>query len=182
MYSFLFSPACAASLTQLILFNFTTLIIFGKEDNMKLLITRFSKSCCYFHPLRSRYSQHNPVSSLCVSWMWVIKFYTRTKQQAKLFFRLFWSLYFYAADRKTKGSELNGREYSPILLLHLISSLVKFDFLVSNHPTDWLTGWPTDQLTPWSRFLPEQLTCPQLLKKFPAFYRTRRFITTLHFW
>jgi len=108
---------------------------------MKLLITQFSKFCCYFHPLRSRYSLHNPVSSLCVSWMWVIKFYTHTKQQAKLYLRIFWSLYFYAADRKTKASELNGSKYSPILLLHLISSLVKFDFLVSNHPTDQPTDW-----------------------------------------
>ena len=32
-------------------------------------------------------------------------------------------------------------------------------------------------LTPWNRVLPEKLTVPQLLKKFPAFYGTRRFIT-----
>jgi hypothetical protein len=32
-------------------------------------------------------------------------------------------------------------------------------------------------LTPWSRVLPEKLKCPKLLKKFPAFYGTRRFIT-----
>jgi hypothetical protein len=32
-------------------------------------------------------------------------------------------------------------------------------------------------LTPWSRVLPEKLKCPELLKKFPAFYGTRRFIT-----
>jgi hypothetical protein len=35
----------------------------------------------------------------------------------------------------------------------------------------------TNLLTPWSRVLPEKLTVPQLLKKFPAFYATRRFIT-----
>ena len=34
-----------------------------------------------------------------------------------------------------------------------------------------------DLLTPWSRVLPEKLTGSQLLKKFPAFYGTRRFIT-----
>jgi hypothetical protein len=145
---------------------------------MKLLITHFSKSCCYFHPLRSRYSLHNPVSSLRVSWIWMIKFYTHTKQQAKLYFHIFLSLCFYAAAPKTKGSELNGSKYSPIFLPHPISSLVKFDFLVSNHPTDW----PTNQLTPWSRVLTEQLTRPQLLKKFLSFYRTQRLITTLHFW
>jgi hypothetical protein len=32
-------------------------------------------------------------------------------------------------------------------------------------------------LTPWSRVLPEKLKRPKLLKKFPAFNRTRRFIT-----
>jgi hypothetical protein len=32
-------------------------------------------------------------------------------------------------------------------------------------------------LTPWSRGLLEKLTVSQLVKKFPAFYRTRRFIT-----
>jgi hypothetical protein len=32
-------------------------------------------------------------------------------------------------------------------------------------------------LTPWSRVLPEKLKCPELLKKFTAFYGTRRFIT-----
>jgi hypothetical protein len=31
--------------------------------------------------------------------------------------------------------------------------------------------------TPWSRVLPEKLKYPKLLKKFPAFYGTRRFIT-----
>ena len=34
-------------------------------------------------------------------------------------------------------------------------------------------------LTPWCRVLPEQLTGTQLVKKFPAFHRTRRFITAL---
>jgi hypothetical protein len=32
-------------------------------------------------------------------------------------------------------------------------------------------------LTPWSRVLPEELKRPKLLKKFPAFYGTRRFVT-----
>jgi hypothetical protein len=34
-------------------------------------------------------------------------------------------------------------------------------------------------LTPWSRVLPEKLKRPELLKKFPAFYGTRRFTTAL---
>jgi hypothetical protein len=33
------------------------------------------------------------------------------------------------------------------------------------------------RLTPWSRVLPEKLKCPKLLKKFPAFYGTGRFIS-----
>jgi hypothetical protein len=33
-------------------------------------------------------------------------------------------------------------------------------------------------LTPWSRVLLEKLTGLQLVNKFPAFYGTRRFITT----
>ena len=36
--------------------------------------------------------------------------------------------------------------------------------------------WLTDQLTSWSTVLPEKLTGPQLVKKFPAFYGTWRFI------
>jgi hypothetical protein len=34
------------------------------------------------------------------------------------------------------------------------------------------------KLTPWSRVLLEKLTGSQILKKYPAFYGTRRFITT----
>jgi hypothetical protein len=32
-------------------------------------------------------------------------------------------------------------------------------------------------IIPWSRVLREKLKCPELLKKFPSFYGTRRFIT-----
>ena len=34
-------------------------------------------------------------------------------------------------------------------------------------------------LTPWSRVLLEKLASLKLVKKFPAFYRTRRFLTAL---
>jgi hypothetical protein len=43
--------------------------------------------------------------------------------------------------------------------------------------TQVLTDWLNDWLTKLSRSLPEKLTDPQLVKKFPAIYRTRRFIT-----
>jgi hypothetical protein len=42
--------------------------------------------------------------------------------------------------------------------------------------TDMLHVW---ELTPWSRVLLEKLTGRQLVKKFPAFYGNRRFITAL---
>jgi hypothetical protein len=42
--------------------------------------------------------------------------------------------------------------------------------------TEWYT--PYSLLTPWSRVLPEKLTSLQLVKKFPAFYGTQRFVTT----
>jgi len=35
-------------------------------------------------------------------------------------------------------------------------------------------------LTPWSRVLLEKLTGFQLVKKFPAFYGTRKFITSFN--
>ena len=43
-------------------------------------------------------------------------------------------------------------------------------------PPDWLL---TYLLTPWSRVLLEKLSGLQLVKKFPAFYGARRFITAL---
>jgi hypothetical protein len=36
----------------------------------------------------------------------------------------------------------------------------------------------TDLLNPWGKVLPGKLTGSQLVKKFPAFHGTRRFITT----
>jgi len=40
------------------------------------------------------------------------------------------------------------------------------------HVTDWLTSY----LTPWSRVILEKLRVTQLVKKYPACYRTQRFI------
>ena len=50
-------------------------------------------------------------------------------------------------------------------------------YLLSYLPTYLLTYFHTYLLTPWSRALLEKLTGLQLVKKFPAFYGTRRFIT-----
>ena len=46
-------------------------------------------------------------------------------------------------------------------------------------PTPTLTYLLTYLLTPWCRALLEKLTGLQLIKKFPAFYGTRKFITSL---
>ena len=145
MYSFLFSPVCVASLTHLILFHFIIPIIFGKAYNheashytvFQILLLLPSSYVQIFSTLPCSQS---------VSLMWEIKFYTHTKQQAKLYFHIFSSLYFYKADRKTEGSELNGSKYFPILFLHLISSLVKFWFL-SIQPSNQPTNQPADRLT-----------------------------------
>jgi hypothetical protein len=51
--------------------------------------------------------------------------------------------------------------------------------LLSDLFTDLLTYWITYLITPWCRALLEQLTGLQLVKKFPAFHGTRRFITAL---
>ena len=45
--------------------------------------------------------------------------------------------------------------------------------------TELLLWWSVYSLTPWCRVLLEQLTGLQLVKKFPAFHGTRRFITAL---
>jgi len=60
---------------------------------------------------------------------------------------------------------------------HRVSSHFNWSLLtpllqVPNHLLTYL-------LTPWCRVLPEQLTGLQLVKKFPAFHGTRRFITAL---
>ena len=46
--------------------------------------------------------------------------------------------------------------------------------ILSNQPTNQ----KTNQLTPWCRLLPEKLTGPQPVTKFPALYGMQRFTTT----
>jgi len=56
--------------------------------------------------------------------------------------------------------------------------LLAFCYLVLNIPkNNLLTCLLTYLLTPWSRVLLEKLIGFQLVKKFPTFYGTRRFIT-----
>ena len=59
--------------------------------------------------------------------------------------------------------------------------LFKLCHMPRPHPTEpfVLRFWRTSQLPPCSIYLPEKLTGLQLVKKFPAFYETRQFITTV---
>ena len=65
--------------------------------------------------------------------------------------------------------------------LHLRSSLLLFlgSMFLVHKVQHLLTYLLTYLLTPWCRVLLEKLTGFQLVKKFPAFYATRRFITAL---
>jgi hypothetical protein len=69
------------------------------------------------------------------------------------------------------------------LLAYLLYYLLAFvlAYLLAYLPNCLLTYLNTylltHSLTPWSRVLLEKLTGVQLVKKFPAFYETRRFIT-----
>jgi hypothetical protein len=52
----------------------------------------------------------------------------------------------------------------------------RFYLSVSNY--EFIKGSETDHIYPWSRVLLEKPTGFQIVKKFPTFYGTRRFITT----
>jgi len=68
------------------------------------------------------------------------------------------------------------------ILTSLLTSYLLTYFLTYLHTylrTYFLPSLLTYLLTPWCRFLLEKLTGLQLVKKFPAFRGTRRFITAL---
>jgi len=50
-------------------------------------------------------------------------------------------------------------------------------FVVKRLLKKCLTPMKRILLNPWNRVLPKKLTVPQVVKKFPALYRTQRFIT-----
>jgi hypothetical protein len=54
--------------------------------------------------------------------------------------------------------------------------IVNVAWLVRREWAQCMTATYTVLLTPWSSALHEKLTSPELVKKFPAFYGTRRFI------
>ena len=49
---------------------------------------------------------------------------------------------------------------------------------ISHMNIQWSSQINTNQLIPWGRVLSEKLIIPQLIKKFPTFYGTPRFVTT----
>jgi len=77
-------------------------------------------------------------------------------------------IYFYGfaayCDNLRKEHYKKFRESAVFCGLKCLSSAVKCNKL-------------TNGLTPWNRVLLEKLTSPQLVKKFPAFYGVRTFIT-----
>ena len=81
----------------------------------------------------------------------------------------------YTFNSKTYGRVIALREIfmSHYLLTYLITYLLTYLL------TYILTYLLTYLLTPWCRVLLEKLTGLQLVKKFPAFHGTRRFITAL---
>ena len=62
--------------------------------------------------------------------------------------------------------------FTPCLLTYLLTYILTYLFM------DLLTNLITYLFTPWSRVLLVKLTGYKLVKKFPAYYGTRRFITT----
>jgi hypothetical protein len=84
---------------------------------------------------------------------------------------------------------INGYLSSFVLFLFPFIYLLVVDLLLGTYFNDWAEtgdavdvgggGSNTYLLTPWSRVLLEKLTGFLLVKKFPAFYATRKFITAV---
>ena len=73
---------------------------------------------------------------------------------------------------------LSNKRYTLILPTKTLPNFRSIWF-PSSPLTTLLTYLLTYSLTPWCRVVPEQLTGLQLVKKFPAFHGTPRFITAL---
>ena len=83
---------------------------------------------------------------------------------------------YYVKDTKTT-SRTNG-QFSLIFLVKCSFVEPPYSYIILIQPTIH-TYIHTYLLTPWCRVLLEKLTGLQLVKKFPAFHGTRRFITAL---
>jgi len=97
--------------------------------------------------------------------LYTIRSFSPYTQQWYMSYRFCWHL---ASKRKTLD---DGQRNSPKYVEFY--SKTKFEKLVH------LTYLLTYLLTPWCRVLLENLIGLKLVKKFPAFYETRRFITAL---
>ena len=72
------------------------------------------------------------------------------------------------------------RKDSYIVINHILHTHTHTQMHIHTHThTLSLSHSLTHSLTPWCRVLLEKLTGLQLVKKFPAFHGTRRFITSL---
>ena len=68
------------------------------------------------------------------------------------------------------------KSYIRIVLIFAVEWRTQHGYVIHN---PGLTNFSPYLLTPWCRVLVEKLTVLQLVKKFPAFHGTRRFITAL---
>ena len=73
----------------------------------------------------------------------------------------------------TRFSHLISVYSLPVRCVPSVRPILSFVILIT------LLLYSEDLLTPWCRVLLEKLTGLQLVKKFPAFHRTRKFITAL---
>jgi hypothetical protein len=80
-----------------------------------------------------------------------------------------------------------GKWQGTIWITRLKNGSVATNLGIEDHwtKTDWLIDWLTDWLTAWSEVLLEKLIVTHLVRNFPAFYGTQRFITVFtraHHW
>ena len=70
---------------------------------------------------------------------------------------------------------MHGHTNIILVCVQLLQMYIHFWKSLSTERTSYHTR--INLITPWSRVLLENLTVPQLVKKFPTFYRNRKFIT-----
>jgi len=78
--------------------------------------------------------------------------------------------------RQCEGSKLM-RDLCPLFELAYITKFKILNQLANTYLLTYLLTYSLTLLTPWNRVLLQNLICLQLVKKFPAFYGTRSFIT-----
>jgi hypothetical protein len=66
---------------------------------------------------------------------------------------------------------------SRLLFLKANTQASSSGYLTFHTHNEYFMSKEANYLIPWNKVLPEKLTGPQLVKKFLAFYGTRRFVT-----